>query len=300
MIVLRLGRRHFLVRWIERYERWIGRRADVNLFVSSHMQVLLATRYGLHGTVLRDRPAAMFTALGDGDRRQARARLFAEKSGSRDRALLISATSWTADENLDLFLDALTQYDGLAQADQGPDGLPPVLAVITGRGSLRGAFEERVARTPLACVEIRTAWLEPDEYPRALAAADLGMCFHTSASGVDLPMKIADMFGVGLPVCAYDYGPCLLEVVRPGVNGVVFRSADDCRAHLTRLLRGFPGPNTGLAALSRGVREAVPMTWEVGWTVDARSALLPSRITPPDREPNDPTALIDRPGARRE
>ena len=250
------------------------------LCLVAHAEALLATRCILRGTVFRERPAATFIALSDGDRKQARARLFAERSGTR--ALLISATSWTADENLDLFLDALTQYDSLAQVDQGPDGLPPVLAVITGRGSLRGAFEERVARTPLARVEIRTAWLEAEAYPQALAAADLGMCFHTSASGVDLPTKIADMFGVGSScVRVRDYGPCLGELVRPGVNGVLFRSADDCRAHLTRLLRGFPRPNAGLAALSRGVRETAPLTWEAAWMVEARSVLLPSRVTPP-------------------
>src|SRR5262249_46312196 len=34
MVALRLGARHPLVPWIERYECWMGRRAEVNLFVS--------------------------------------------------------------------------------------------------------------------------------------------------------------------------------------------------------------------------------------------------------------------------
>lgn len=120
-----------------------------------------------------------------------------------DSLIFVSSTSWTPDENFEILMDAITRSD--KQISQFKGEKRNIVLVITGKGPLRKAFEDKLKYLRLRNLKVLTVWLEPEAYPKLLACADLGISLHTSSSGLDLPMKIVDMLGSGLPVCAYSY-----------------------------------------------------------------------------------------------
>ena len=96
-------------------------------------------------------------------------------------------------------------------------------------------YERKISQLALRHVAVTTLWLEPQDYPRLLAAADLGVSLHTSTSGLDLPMKVLDLFGCQVPVCAMQFD-CLDELVQDGVNGRVFGDSQQLANLLWELL----------------------------------------------------------------
>jgi beta-1,4-mannosyltransferase len=99
--------------------------------------------------------------------------------------------------------------------------LPRAVFLITGRGPLRSKFDARMASLPLRYCKVFTVFVSSGDYPRLLGSADLGVSLHTSSSGLDLPMKVVDMFGAALPVAAVGFA-CIGELVQDGVNGRIF------------------------------------------------------------------------------
>jgi beta-1,4-mannosyltransferase len=263
MLGLRLGARHPLVRAAAAVEKVLGRRGDAHLCVSDAMRAELALRWGVGPTqVLRDRPPRRATRPTPGERQQLFCRLGLE--AAERTAVVITSSSFSADEDFAPLLEAMALCDAAA-------GAPELLFVLTGDGPLRAHWEARIAALGLRRVRARTLWVAAEDYAVLLGAADLGLSLHRSASGLDLPMKISDMFGAGLPVCALDYGPVLGELVRRDENGVTFHTGAELAAHILALLAGYPIPTARLETLQAGVRRLAAKGWIDGWREEARA-----------------------------
>eukprot|EP00850_Spirogloea_muscicola_P012350 SM000079S22468 [mRNA] locus=s79:314227:318495:- [translate_table: standard] len=212
-------------------------------------------------------------------------------------AVIVSSTSWTCDEDFGLLLEAGLMYDRrvaallgerdpAAGADEGGALLDPrphiggpkcpfprLLFIITGKGPQKAMYEERIKKMRLRRVAFRTLWLSPADYPVLLGSADLGVSLHTSSSGLDLPMKVVDMFGCGLPVCAAAYS-CIGELVQNHQNGLLFSSSSELAQQLLDVFRGFPGACNLLSSLAKGAaRSGEERRWPQEWELNVLPVL---------------------------
>jgi beta-1,4-mannosyltransferase len=280
VLALRLGRWHPAVRLARWYERRDARIVDANLSVSRGMASFIENRFGVKKVqVLYDRPAAVFVPLDRMEREQFRQGLFG-RLGVRlgVNGLIVCPTSWTEDEDFDVVIEAVRRLEdrirGWESAAPGRR-FTDLVILVTGDGARRVQFERRFAGLPARRVQLRTRWLEPEEYPRVVGSADLGLCLHRSSSGLDIPMKVADLFGAGVPVCALDYGACLAERVRHGDNGLLFSTGIQLADVLFDLFETFPSDQSQLERLRTGARRSARPTWDEGWTREAKPVLLP-------------------------
>lgn len=86
-------------------------------------------------------------------------------------------------------------------------------------------------------------------------------------------MKVVDMFGTGLPVCAASFN-CIGELVKDRVNGRVFSTDEELANQLEELLAQFPKNFDQLNELGKGVKEFQKKRWEDNWRENAKPVLL--------------------------
>lgn len=200
-------------------ERTTARLADVHWAVSAAFAATLAPR---RATVVHDRPSRRFVTLAQVTESRVAwwKRVWPDQPSPPDNARwVVAPSSWTADENHAALLHVAEWWREHAADWRGS----PVAVIATGRGPGRAEFERTAATLGGGPVAIHFGWVPQGEYPALLAHADAGLCLHTSSSGLDLPMKLADFRGAGLPALVWGYGPVLAEVFREGDHGVIFR-----------------------------------------------------------------------------
>ncbi|GAA98948.1 glycosyltransferase family 33 protein [Mixia osmundae IAM 14324] len=266
-----MGSRNPIVRLAGALESRAGRSADAHLFVTDHMRTVLSTQWKLKGDkrTFYDRPSDEFKRLDACERRQLISRLpvlreLQDLPAGSSPALVVSSTSWTPDEDFGMLLNALSHYEkavrhSKAQTDRTVTVLPDVLAIITGKGPGKASFElaydRQSKQEDWRHVRVKTAWLERSDYPLLLGAADLGISLHASSSGLDLPMKVVDMFGARLPVIALNFDS-LPELVQDGKNGLTACNALDLADRFITALREFREFPSMLDILRAGITDS--------------------------------------------
>uniref|UniRef100_A0A8B9R7L0 Chitobiosyldiphosphodolichol beta-mannosyltransferase n=1 Tax=Anas platyrhynchos TaxID=8839 RepID=A0A8B9R7L0_ANAPL len=251
------GRNHPLVRIAKWYEKLFGRLSDYNLCVTNAMKEDLWVNCKIKAVTLYDRPASYFketplelqhqlymklakdyepfkahsnaerSAFTEMDKRNGRV----VKTRGRP-ALLISSTSWTDSTSFSIILIQSLLYF--------------------------------LCKLHFRHIQICTPWLEAEDYPLLLGSADLGVCLHKSSSGLDLPMKVVDMFGCCLPVCAI-YFECLHELVKHDENGLIFRDSSELAEQLKMLFLEFPTLEGKLHNFRKNLCASKQLRWDESW-----------------------------------
>lgn len=266
------GIKHPLVTISKWYECFFGRFGSYNLTVTDAMgRQLRSEPYNIKTPMqtVHDRPAAIFQPREEKHRKADLITVFPSQHPllrgiiNGTTRLVVSSTSWTPDEDFSLLLDALVQYANT----ETKQGLPPLLVVITGKGPQQALYLERIEALTkagkLPNVTIETVFLPFSSYADLLSLADLGVCLHKSSSGVDLPMKVVDMFGAGLPVAAYSGYESFSELVREGDNGRGFETAEELAEILSQVLS--PKGKRELEVLRKGAIKEGSKRWDDEW-----------------------------------
>merc|ERR1712080_250343 len=94
---------------------------------------------------------------------------------------------------------------------------------------------------------------------------DLGVCLHYSSSGVDLPMKVVDMFGAGLPALAIKF-KSIHELVQHGVHGYIFDDHAQLAAQIEQIFVNYPDQAPLLEKFRENILEFRERSWEQEWS----------------------------------
>ena len=242
------NRPNFMVNLACKYEKYLGKKSDLNFCVSQAEKRDLKKEFNIDAICLPDRPVkGLFKFLNEIEANELYKNypneLYSlidthlQENKNLKPILMISSTSWTPDEDFSILLDAFIKTEEMIKEsieDKSQkniyniteDKIKKILFLITGRGPMRDKFMEKVSEANLKFFDVKSIWLESDDYPRLLSLVDLGISLHYSSSGIDLPMKVVDMFSGCLPVASIYY-ETINELVKENENGFLFKTSKE-------------------------------------------------------------------------
>ncbi|RLV90706.1 Chitobiosyldiphosphodolichol beta-mannosyltransferase [Spathaspora sp. JA1] len=252
---------HPLVKLVKFYEMWLGKFAWLNITVTKQMKQFLVDEFGFESkriVTLHDRPGDQFQPLTNNKSELMSQFDIFNINNIDNYKILITSTSFTPDEDFEILLQALNQY-------HDTENVPPILLIVTGKGPLKQQFLTRVNELNFSHkVIVKTAWLASEDYPVILSLADLGVSLHTSSSGIDLPMKIVDFFGCGVPVVSLSF-PAIPELVKEGVNGLLVTSDDKSGEMCQLFIKVFTNGDLW-SKLREGALKESNLRWDENWS----------------------------------
>jgi len=216
-------------------------------------------------TLLPDQPSALFAPIRDRQVTHTLFQEFAHLLGPvrlESDVIIVSATSWGPDEDFGLLVTALDAWEARQRARSAGTFLR---IYLTGRGAMRDHYMGLFAQRAYRHCAVTSVWLPLRAYATLLASAHLSLSLHASSSGLDLPMKVVDSFGAGVPVAAVSFAT-LRELVVDGVNGRTFADADGLVSILTELFDDWPTRNRQYRTLRAGAEDSLSEGWEAQWT----------------------------------
>ncbi|KAG1695307.1 Chitobiosyldiphosphodolichol beta-mannosyltransferase [Nymphon striatum] len=263
ILSLKMKATHPLVKFYRWLEQVFGKKSDHNLCVTSAMKADLSDNWGLKNiSVLYDRPAEIYKSVVEVEEVHNLFLRLQEEYSVFKGAADADCTAFTenVDEDFFILLSALQKYDHYVDNN---DEFPDVICTVTGKGPLKQFYCNLFEEKPLKHVKFCTPWLSSEDYALVLGCSDLGVCLHFSSSGLDLPMKVVDMFGCRLPVCAIDFS-CISELVKHNENGLIFKNSDELYHHLILLLNEFP-QKTKLNQFRENLKSFQEVKWHKSW-----------------------------------
>lgn len=264
ILALKLGAGHPFVYIHRLYEKWLGRIAFVHLTVTVTMGQVLREEFKMKATRIipfYDRPSSLMKVLSASEKGQIvldHPQLFSDYDNKRSK-IVITSTSYTPDENLYTLLDALKIY-----ASTAPVSLPNLVVIITGKGPMYDEIQREIVKVSDKFhnrVSIHQVWLTAEQYPKIIGVSDLGISLHQSSSGWDLPMKVVDMFGCGIPVVALGFA-ALPELVKDHDNGIIVHDSESLADALKSL---FSTSKKTYDTIKAGALRESRIKWSDSW-----------------------------------